>query len=130
MLNNSERLKKIRKKRKFTIRAVSDGAEIPIRTYQNYEYGEREISTEALFKLADFYGVTTDYLLGRESAEYEERMNAKYQTLSPKGKEAVAKIITALAEAHNPEHTTEDKYVALTTIGEVLTAIGADFTKQ
>ena len=66
MLNNSEQLKKIRKERKLTIQAVCDGANIPIRTYQNYEYGKREISAEALYKLAEFYGVTTDYLLGME----------------------------------------------------------------
>jgi len=130
MLNNSELLKKIRKERKLTIRAVSDGAGIPIRTYQNYEYGEREISAEALYKLANFYDVTTDYLLGRETAEREERMNAKYQTLSPKGKEAVIKIINALAEAHKAEQTTEDRYIILTTIGEVLTAIGTELKHQ
>ena len=61
----SEKLKKIRKENKYTIQAVTDGTKIPIRTYQNYEYGKREISVDALQKLADFYGVTTDYLLGR-----------------------------------------------------------------
>lgn len=61
----SEKLKKIRKENKYTIQAVTDGTNIPIRTYQNYEYGKREISVDALQKLADFYGVTTDYLLGR-----------------------------------------------------------------
>lgn len=61
----SENLKKIRKEKKYTIQAVTDGTGIPVRTYQNYEYGKREISVDALQKLADFYGVTTDYLLGR-----------------------------------------------------------------
>ena len=66
MIDNSEQLKKIRKERGLTLQAVCDGADIPIRTYQNYEYGKREISAEALYKLAKFYGVTTDYLLGLE----------------------------------------------------------------
>lgn len=130
MLDNSEQLKKIRKERKLTIQAVSNGAGIPIRTYQNYEYGKREISAEALYKLANFYGVTTDYLLGRETADREERINAKYQTLSPQGKEAVAKIISALADTHKAEHTQDNRYITLTTIGEVLTAIGIEFGNQ
>ncbi|MGN0594822.1 MAG: helix-turn-helix domain-containing protein [Hominimerdicola sp.] len=69
MIDISERLKAIRKEKKATIQAVSAGSGIASRTYQNYEYGKREISAEALVKLADYYGVTTDYLLGREPAE-------------------------------------------------------------
>jgi putative prophage repressor len=69
MIDISEKLKKLRKERGYTIQTVSDSIGIAVRTYQNYEYGQREISTETLFKIADFYGVTTDYLLGRDNAE-------------------------------------------------------------
>ena len=34
--------------------------------YQRYERGEREIPLWAAIKLADHYGVTLDYLVGRE----------------------------------------------------------------
>ncbi len=67
IIDISERLREIRKSRSLTIQAVANGIETPLRTYQNYEYGVREISVEALYKLADFYGVSTDYLLERES---------------------------------------------------------------
>ena len=33
--------------------------------YSHYESGKRDIPTEVLMKLADFYGVSVDYLLGR-----------------------------------------------------------------
>lgn len=33
--------------------------------YSNYENGRRDIPTETLNQLADFYGVSVDYLLGR-----------------------------------------------------------------
>ena len=33
--------------------------------YSKYETGENDIPTRVLIKLADFYGTTTDYLLGR-----------------------------------------------------------------
>lgn len=69
MIDISERLKSIRKERGYTIQAVSNGVDIAVRTYQNYEYGKREISAETLFRLADFYGVSTDYLLGRDTGE-------------------------------------------------------------
>lgn len=71
MMDISIKLKELRKKHNYTIQAVSDGVGIAVRTYQNYEYGQREISADALYKLANFYGVTTDYLLGRETGEPE-----------------------------------------------------------
>lgn len=71
MLDISSKLKELREKHNYTIQAVSTGAGIAVRTYQNYEYGQREISADALYKLADFYGVTTDYLLGRSTEESE-----------------------------------------------------------
>lgn len=33
--------------------------------YSRYESGKRDLPTDVLLKLADFYGVTTDYILGR-----------------------------------------------------------------
>ena len=37
--------------------------------YSHYESGKRDIPTEVLKKLADFYGVSTDYLLGRTNTK-------------------------------------------------------------
>ena len=33
--------------------------------YSRYESGKRDLPTEILIKLADYYNVTTDYILGR-----------------------------------------------------------------
>ena len=33
--------------------------------YSNYETGKRDIPTEVLLRLADFYGTSVDYLMGR-----------------------------------------------------------------
>lgn len=35
------------------------------RTYSNYETGKREIPVHLLIILADFYGTTIDYIVGR-----------------------------------------------------------------
>lgn len=71
MIDVSIQLKELRKKHGYTIQTVCDDANIPIRTYQNYEYVKREISAKATVKLCTFYNVTTDYLLGRETEEPE-----------------------------------------------------------
>ena len=34
------------------------------RTYSNYELGQRDIPTDVLIKLSNYYNVSVDYLLG------------------------------------------------------------------
>ncbi len=65
----SERLSEMRKSRNLTMKNVADSIGIGLSAYQKYENGTRDISTENLIKLAEFYGVTTDYLLGLETPE-------------------------------------------------------------
>ena len=60
-------LKTLRKQKGFsTMQDFCSAANISFSTYQNYESGKRLPTAEFLIQLADFYGVTTDYLLGRE----------------------------------------------------------------
>lgn len=100
MIDISERLKAIRKEKKATIQAVSAGSGIALRTYQNYEYGKREISAEALVKLADYYKVTTDYLLGREPEEEktEDKFIQIYSELPQKTREIFISTIKKLTD--------------------------------
>ena len=37
--------------------------------YSRYESGKRDLPTEMLVKLADYYDVSTDYILGRTDKE-------------------------------------------------------------
>ncbi len=45
--------------------------------YSNYEMGKRDIPTEVLIKLANFYQTSTDYILGLTDCKkpYPERKN-------------------------------------------------------
>lgn len=61
-------LKALRKSRNYSAQQVADGCEMSLGVYKKYESGERGVGVPALQKLADFYGVTTDYLLGRPTA--------------------------------------------------------------
>lgn len=64
-------LKELRKFRKLNQKDIADYLGITQQAYQKYEYGTSEMSGSTITKLADFYGVTTDYLLGRETGEPE-----------------------------------------------------------
>ena len=60
-----KRLAELRKRNKLTQAKLSSTLGIHRGTYANYEAGNREPDNETLQKLADFFNVTTDYLLGR-----------------------------------------------------------------
>ena len=63
-----EKIKELRKQKGVTGEFVATSVGLSESAYRNYERGVREPNFEILSKLADFYGVTTDYLLGREPA--------------------------------------------------------------
>ena len=46
-------------------------------TYSQYENGVIELTAETLIKLADFYGVSVDYLLSRTGDPEMHRKNAE-----------------------------------------------------
>ena len=60
-----ERLRNIREDRDLTQIQVAKVLGMSQTGYSKYETGENDIPTAILIKLADFYGTTTDYLLGR-----------------------------------------------------------------
>ena len=61
----STRLKHLRKEKKNTQREMALLIEKTERHYQDIEAGKINISSMLLLKLADYFNVSTDYLLGR-----------------------------------------------------------------
>lgn len=59
------RLKELRKKQKLTQQQVADAVGIGMQAYAYYEKEERDPSPDILCRLADFFGVTVDEILGR-----------------------------------------------------------------
>ena len=60
-----ERLKTLRKERKVQLKDLADYLGISIRGYQFYESEHNEPNIKILVALADYYGVSIDYLVGR-----------------------------------------------------------------
>lgn len=63
-----ERIKSLRNERRIYQREVAEYLGVTLRSYQSYESGQSEPNLERLSALADYFGVTTDYLLGRSDA--------------------------------------------------------------
>lgn len=65
------KLKYLRSLRGLTQKEVSLAIGCSEVVYNRYENGEREPSLDMVVKLADFFGVTTDFLLGHNIQESE-----------------------------------------------------------
>lgn len=59
------RLRDLREDHDLTQRQVAAMLNMPQPQYFRYEQGYRDIPTDILIKLADYYRVSTDYILGR-----------------------------------------------------------------
>ena len=128
------RLKDLRKSKGISQEQVAHDLGLSLRGYQNYEYGLREPNIEMILKLAEYYNVTTDYLLEKEPApldqfesiiftkEMENDMNADYKRLLPQDKAVIARIVKALADSHSSNGN--DEYIIQTT------TVGAELDRR
>lgn len=73
----SERLLLCRKEAGLTQAQVAIYSDITEKAYQNYEAMRREPKLEILIRIADTFGVSLDYLVGR-SEEKTMSKNGKY----------------------------------------------------
>ena len=60
-----DQLQELRKEKKFTQEEAADKFGVKLSTYQKYERDAISPPYDILIKIADFYNVSTDYLLGR-----------------------------------------------------------------
>ena len=61
-----KRLKVLRKEKGLKQREMAEVMALTLRHYQRFEYGEVNTPATVLNFFADYFGVTADYLLGRE----------------------------------------------------------------
>ncbi len=63
----AERLKELIVDKKLNNQKLSDAIGIPRTSISNWINGRRTVQIDALVKIAVYFGVTTDYLLGLEN---------------------------------------------------------------
>ena len=64
------RLAELRKQNKLSVEDMADLIKLSKHAYKSYEVGEREPKLQSLVKLADFFGVTTDYIYNHSDYKY------------------------------------------------------------
>lgn len=93
----SENLLKLRKEKRLTQQELADALEIGQVAYSHYERGRNFPTEELLSSFADFFEVSTDYLLGRTNIRNLElnkdvvalQMSEEMEKLPP---EAIAEL--------------------------------------
>lgn len=66
-----EALKKVRNEKRYTQQAIADVLMVSKGAIASWESGARKPDVDTICKLADFYGVSLDYLLGRSEIKKE-----------------------------------------------------------
>jgi len=114
-LNIAKALTELRKAKGLSRQKLADDFGISVHTYIKYENGSAKPPYETLCLLADFYGVTTDYLLGREKSpepmeqlanqmsmqEMEADIFERWLKLSPKEREIILNVLRDIV--HNDD---------------------------
>jgi transcriptional regulator with XRE-family HTH domain len=109
-INN--RLTEIREEYGYNMKQVAEGIDMKPDSYRNYETGRLQPSVDTILKLAEFYGVTTDYLLGRTPkedhiqaiadenglCEMEEAYFRRYMELKPEVRKVFVEFLRGTAE--------------------------------
>ncbi len=62
---SNERLKSLRLQRNITQKAIADAIGVSPVSLQRFEYGTVKPKLDTVIALADFFGVSLDYLVGR-----------------------------------------------------------------
>ena len=67
------RLKFLRTERGENLEKVAEYLNVSIQTISNYENEKRDMTPDTIIKLAEYFGVSTDYLLGKSDIRNPEK---------------------------------------------------------
>jgi len=87
-----EQIKRLRTSKKMTQSELSNRINVTKATISAYENGTRQPSYDILIKIAAFFNVSTDYLLGLE------KPSVNYEGLSDREIRAIMNIVDVLRE--------------------------------
>ncbi|WP_346936356.1 helix-turn-helix transcriptional regulator [Clostridium sp.] len=93
------RLKELRKKHELTQKALADILLIDNSSISKYENDRAIPENELLQRIADFFSVSVDYLLGRSDISSPKKSTLDDLDLNPKDKKDIEKIFNSTLES-------------------------------
>ena len=100
-----ERLKSLRKSKKVSQKDFAQALKVSQQTVASWEVGRTEPSNIALKDIADFFNVTTDYLLGRDSkdnslSQKQSALLGIFDGLNDEGQNTLMNVLGSLKVSH------------------------------
>ena len=83
------RLKFLRTEKKENLDKIAKFLNVSIQTVSNYENGKREMTPDTIIKLAEYFGVSTDYLLGKSDIRNYDEDEKEFRFASHKETEGM-----------------------------------------
>ena len=80
---SSNRMQLLREEKGLNMKEAAAQLLLPYTTYRNYEQGLREPNSETLVQIAQFYGVSVDYLIGRSTSRNSVLYDQRPVTIPP-----------------------------------------------
>lgn len=96
-------LKVLRKIKNVTQSKIAKFLNVSVQAYSGYETEYRKLTPESLIKLADFFEVSIDYILGREdkhTAAPKSEIQTIYDSLTPGQQQRVLAYMYGFADAN------------------------------
>lgn len=118
-----ERLRELRKQRGLTTTALANIVGCSNPTITHYERGDRKPDPDMLKKFADFFGVSVDYLLGRDEKSPLAKQGGRGVKIPVYGEIAAGIPIEAIEDIIDfeeiaPEMAASGEYIALSVKGD------------
>lgn len=118
-------LKELRKMKGLNQSDLAVMLNVSLQAYQKYEYGTAEPTFNNLSKLADFYGVTTDFLLGRDPSQTNDlntmvdNVFSKCDTLPENMRNIVSEFLLKVVEESQKEQAKAKKQRHIERLGDI-----------
>ncbi len=131
MIKRGNILFELRRNRNINQSTIADYLGISQQAYLKYEKGDADPTIDTLIKIASFYNVPIDYLLGLEPApnpfaemqlseEDEEEVWKKYKSFPPEGRAFLLNVLRQLGNILQQPKNGDDYIIQQTTVGAEL----------
>lgn len=73
------RLRALRLEKNESLEKIAKYLNVTIQTISNYETGKRDMTPDTIIKLANYYDVSTDYLLGKSNVRNYDKDEQEFR---------------------------------------------------
>lgn len=112
------RLRILRNERNESLEKIAKYLNVTIQTISNYEIGKRDMTPDTIIKLAEYFNVSTDYLLGKSNIRNSQEIElddidiafaSGIKGLNKENQEIAKNIIEGLLAKQKNEENKEEK---------------------